>query len=57
MNQVPNVFQGIELLVYIDDIVIYVASLEDHNQKLRQPLTRLKFWSHNYTRRVEVRPA
>lgn len=34
--------QGIELFVYMDDIVIFGTSLEDHDRKLRALLGRLK---------------
>ena len=33
---------GIELFVYMDDIVIYADSLEEHNRKLKVLLARLQ---------------
>ena len=34
--------QGIELFVYMDDIVIYARSLKEHREKLEKLLGRLK---------------
>ena len=42
MDQVPTGLQGIELFVYMDDIVIYATSLEEHSRKLKSLLARLK---------------
>ena len=42
MDHVLSGLQGIELFVYMDDIVIYGKSLEDHSNKLRALLGRLK---------------
>ena len=42
MDRVLSGLQGIELFVYMDDIVIYGKSLEDHASKLRALLGRLK---------------
>ena len=42
MNQVLSGLQGIELFVYMDDIVIYAQNLEDHTRKLIALLSRLK---------------
>ena len=42
MDRVLTGLQGIELFVYMDDIVIYGNSLEDHSRKLRALLGRLK---------------
>ena len=42
MDRVLTGLQGIELFVYMDDIVVYGSSLEDHSRKLRALLGRLK---------------
>ena len=42
MDRVLTGLQGIELFVYMDDIVVYGNSLEDHSRKLRALLGRLK---------------
>ena len=42
MDRVLSCLQGIELFVYMDDIVIYGKSLEDHANKLKALLGRLK---------------
>ena len=42
MDQVLTGLQGIELFVYMDDIVIYATSLEKHSRKLKSLLGRLK---------------
>ena len=42
MDQVLTGLQGIELFVYMDDIVIYATSLEEHSRKLKSLLGRLK---------------
>ena len=42
MDKVLTGLQGIELFVYMDDIVIYAKSLQEHNQKLEKLLGRLK---------------
>ena len=42
MDRVLTGLQGVELFVYMDDIVVYGCSLEDHAQKLRALLGRLK---------------
>ena len=42
MDQVLTGLQGIELFVYMDDIVVYASSLVDHAQKLKALLGRLK---------------
>src|SRR5215469_1158766 len=42
MNSVLTGLQGIKCLVYLDDIVIYGTSLQDHNKKLIEVLTRLR---------------
>ena len=42
MDKVLSGLQGIELFVYMDDIVVYAESLEEHTQKLRKLLGRLK---------------
>ena len=42
MNQVLTGLQGIELFVYMDDIVIYATSLEEHSRKLKSLLGHLK---------------
>ena len=42
MDKVLSGLQGIELFVYMDDIVIYAESLEDHSRKLKKLFGRLK---------------
>ena len=42
MDRVLTGLQGIELFVYMDDIVIYATSLEEHAYKLKKLLARLK---------------
>ena len=42
MDLILSGLQGIELFVYIDDIVIYADSLEEHSRKLRTLLARLQ---------------
>ena len=42
MDQVLSGLQGLELFVYMDDIVIYASSLEEHSHKLKRLLGRLK---------------
>ena len=42
MDRVLSGLQGIELFVYMDDIVIYAKSLKEHNEKLEKLLGRLK---------------
>jgi len=42
MNSVLTGMQGLKCLVYLDDIVIYGASLEDHNKRLEEVLQRLR---------------
>ena len=42
MDKVLTGLQGIELFVYMDDIVIYAESLEDHSRKLKKLFGRLK---------------
>jgi len=36
MDRVLSGFQGIELFVYLDDIVIYASSLTEHNKKFHK---------------------
>lgn len=36
MNSVLSGLQGLKCLIYLDNIVIYGASLENHNQRLRE---------------------
>lgn len=45
MNNVLTGLQGIKCFVYLDDIVIYGSSLEDHNIKLKEVFERLS--KHN----------
>ncbi|KAM0735103.1 Retrovirus-related Pol polyprotein from transposon 17.6 [Formica fusca] len=40
MNSILTGMQGLKCLVYLDDIVIYGASLEDHNKRLKEVLQR-----------------
>jgi len=40
MNSVLTRMQGFKCLVYLDDIVIYRARLEDHNKRLEEVLVR-----------------
>jgi len=42
MNSVLTGMQGLKCLVYLDDIVIYGASLEDHNKRLEEVLQPLR---------------
>ena len=42
MDKVLSGLQGIELFVYMDDIVIYAESLEDHIRKAKKLFGRLK---------------
>lgn len=42
MDQVLTGLQGIELFVYLDDIVIYSSSLDQHTIKFRELCTRLR---------------
>ncbi|KMQ90282.1 enzymatic polyprotein endonuclease reverse [Lasius niger] len=42
MNSVLTEIQGLRCLVYLDDIVIYGSSLEDHNKRLTEVLRRLR---------------
>ncbi|KAM0724355.1 Retrovirus-related Pol polyprotein from transposon 17.6 [Formica fusca] len=42
MNSILTGMQGLKCLVYLDDIVIYGASLEDHNKRLKEVLQRLR---------------
>lgn len=42
MDRILSGLQGIELFVYMDDIVIYASSLEEHAQKLSALLGRLQ---------------
>ena len=51
MDRVLSGLQGIELFVYMDDIVIYAKSLEEHTQKLKNLLKRLE--SANLTLQTE----
>ena len=42
MDQVLSGLQGLKLFVYMHDIVVYSSSLEEHSQKLKKLLGRLK---------------
>ena len=42
MDRVLSGLQGVELFVYMDDIVIYAKSLKEHQEKLEKLLGRLK---------------
>lgn len=42
MNSVLIGIQGLRCLVYLDDIVIYGSSLEEHNKRLTEVLQRLR---------------
>lgn len=42
MDMVLTGLQGIELFIYMDDIVIYAKSLEEHAEKLKTLLARLQ---------------
>ena len=42
MDQILSGLQGNELFVYMDDIVVYASSLEEHSVKLKKLLGRLK---------------
>ena len=41
MDKILSVLQGIELFVYMDNIVIYANSLKEHTRKLRTLVERL----------------
>ncbi|XP_046145387.1 uncharacterized protein LOC123988679 [Osmia bicornis bicornis] len=41
MDQVLRGLQGIEVFVYLDDIVVYAKNLEQHGKKVRRLFTRL----------------
>jgi len=51
MNAVLVGMQGIRWLVYLDDIVIYGSSLQEHNKRLTVVLQRLR--EHNLKLQVE----
>ena len=42
MDTVLSGLQGVEMFVYMDDIVIYAKSIQEHNEKLGKLLGRLK---------------
>ena len=42
MDAVLTGIQGVEMFVYMDDIVIYAKSIQEHNEKLEKLLGRLK---------------
>ena len=42
MNTILAGMQGLQCLVYLDDIVIYASSLEEHNKRLREVFNRLR---------------
>ena len=42
MDQVLTGLQGVELFVYMDDIVVYASSLEEHNIKMNKLMDRLR---------------
>ena len=42
MDKVLSGLQGVEIFVYMDDIVIYAHSLEEHTRKLKNLLQRLE---------------
>lgn len=42
MDQILLRLQGVKLFVYLDAIVIYAETLEEHGMKVRRPLNRLK---------------
>ena len=42
MDLVLSGLQGVELFVYMDDIVLYANSIEEHSEKLRKLLARLQ---------------
>jgi len=42
MNSVLTGIQGLKCLVYLDDIVIYGSSLEEHNKRLKEILQKLR---------------
>lgn len=47
MNTVLTDIQEIKCLVYLDNIVMYSASLQEHNRRLKEVLQRIQF--HNLT--------
>ncbi|XP_076301613.1 uncharacterized protein LOC143219562 [Lasioglossum baleicum] len=42
MDQVLTGLQGTDVFIYLDDIVVYAASLHEHNIKVRKLLNRLR---------------
>ena len=42
MDRILTVLKGIELFVYMDDIVLYAVSLKEHNEKMKKLFGRLK---------------
>ncbi|CAB0033548.1 unnamed protein product [Trichogramma brassicae] len=42
MDKVLSELQGIELFIYMDDIVVYATSLEEHKEKMNKLFGRLK---------------
>lgn len=42
MNTVLSGLQGIKCFIYLDDIVLYASSLEEHHEKLREIFDRLR---------------
>lgn len=42
MNSILTGLQGLECFVYIDDIVVYASSIEEHTAKLHKIFTRLR---------------
>ena len=42
MDRILSGLQGVELFIYMDDIVIYAKSLKEHQEKLERLLGRLK---------------
>ncbi|CAB0041037.1 unnamed protein product [Trichogramma brassicae] len=50
MDKVLSGLQGIELFIYMDDIVVYATSLEEHKEKMNKLFGRLK------TAGLRVRP-
>ena len=42
MNKILSGLQGVELFIYMDDIVVYATSIEEHTMKMRKLFRRLK---------------
>ena len=41
MDHVVSGLQGVELYVYLDDIIVFAADLEEHGKRFRRLMKRL----------------